>query len=133
MDGVLVAYAEGVTIPGVGDVIVDVPSAVETGVVKIGVFCVAKIGVLSAVKIGVLSLVIELITDGLVKVIAEVAFPGHVPGTVRGTVSVDSLVEVEVTAPGHNFGIVIVNSESLVNIQGPSLKLVSPNVEIRLF
>jgi len=127
VDGVLVAYAEGVMILGVRGFKIGVAY-----VVKIGVACVVKIGVPCAVKVGVPSLIVEVIVEVVVKMIAEETFPGHVPGIVQVTVRADSLVEVELTAPRHNFGIVIVSFESLVNIQGSNLELFSPHIEVGL-
>ncbi len=127
VDGVLMAYAEGVIILGVRGFKIGMPF-----VVKIGVPCVIKIGVPCAGKIGVPSLIVEVIVEVVVKVIGEKTFPGHILGVVLVTVRDDSLVEVEVTAPGHDFGIVILSFESLVDIQGSNLELFSPHIEVAL-
>jgi len=95
-------YIEGVTILGVRDIIVNVPSAIEisvTSIIKISVFYITKISVLSAIKISVLSLVIKLIIDRLVKVIAEVVFLGYIPGTIRGTISINVRTSPSVRPP----------------------------------
>jgi len=74
VDGVFVAYAEGVMILGFRVVKIGVPCGV-----KIGVPCVVMIGVPWAVKVGVPSLIVEVIVEVVVKVIAEkhskAAFP----------------------------------------------------------